>query len=215
MHSCARCIHWKVHWRVGRRLESYRLVSAQPLIGQTIREFSISSVHWVVEVLCCQYWHSFYQIHNSTLLDSCRSKLVNVMSGVPQGSALGPLFFFLHTSDHFYIRENKLIGYADDSTLIAVLPSPGFRVTVAESLSHDPVKVSEWYDLGGIKFNASKTKTMMVSRSRKMHPHCAWPCYIGSDIWFQDDVWEASSLGFQNSFSTAWYLEEVLASIRW
>ena len=31
-------------------------------------------------------------------------------------------------------------------------------------------------------------------------PNCVegvwWPCYIGSDIWFQDDCWEASSLGF-------------------
>ena len=38
---------------------------------------------------------------------------------------------------------------------------------------------------------------------------------IGSDIWFQNDFWEASSLCFQSSFSTAWYLEEVLARIPW
>ena len=38
-----------------------------------------------------------------------------------------------------------------------------------------------------------------------------WPWYIGSDIWFRDDFWEASSLWFQSSFSTAWYLEDVLA----
>ena len=47
----------------------------------------------------------------------------------------------------FYILENKLISYADDSTLVAVLPSPGVKVTVAESLSRDLVKVSEWCDL--------------------------------------------------------------------
>ena len=35
------------------------------------------------------------------------------------------------------ILENKLIGYADDSTLIAVVPSPGVRSTIAESL-HEP-----------------------------------------------------------------------------
>ena len=33
--------------------------------------------------------------------------------------------------------EIKLIGYADDSTLMAVVPSPGVRVTVAESLIRD------------------------------------------------------------------------------
>ena len=59
------------------------------------------------------------------LVDGCRNKLVDVVSGVPQGSALGPLLFLLYTSELFYILENRLIGYADDSTLMAVVPSPG------------------------------------------------------------------------------------------
>ena len=104
------------------------------------------------------------------MVDGCRSKLLNVVSGVPQGSVLGPLLFLLYTSELFSVLENKLIGYADDFTLIAVVPSPGLRVAVAESLSRDLVKVSEWCDLWGMKFNASKTKTMVVSKSRTMHP---------------------------------------------
>ena len=104
------------------------------------------------------------------MVDGCRIKLVNVVSGVPQGSVLGPLLFLLYTSELFSVLENKLIGYADDSTLIAVVPSPGLRVAVAESLNRDLVKVSEWCDLWGMKLNASKTKTMIVSRSRTMHP---------------------------------------------
>ena len=48
------------------------------------------------------------------MVHSCRSKLVNVVSGVPQGSVLGPLLFLLYTSELFSIFENKLIGYADD-----------------------------------------------------------------------------------------------------
>ena len=87
------------------------------------------------------------------MVDGCRSKLVNVVSGVSQGSVLGPLLFLLYTSELFSILENKLIGYADDSTLIAVVPSPGLRVAVAESLSRDLVKVNEWCDLWGISAN--------------------------------------------------------------
>ena len=105
------------------------------------------------------------------MVDGCRSKLVNVVPGVSQGSVLGPLLFLLYTSEHFSIQENKLIGYADDSILIAVVPSPGDRVAVAESLSRDLVKVSEWCDVCGMELNASKTKTIIISRSRTTHPH--------------------------------------------
>ena len=31
--------------------------------------------------------------------------------------------------------EKKLYGYADDSTLVAVVPSPGGRVAVSESMN--------------------------------------------------------------------------------
>ena len=55
MHFCVCPIHCKVHLRVDRRLGSERLISEQPLIGLTIRAFSISSVLWALEVLCCLY----------------------------------------------------------------------------------------------------------------------------------------------------------------
>ena len=60
--------------------------------------------------------------------DGCRSKLVNVVSAVPLGSILGPLLFLMYISELFSILENKLIGYADDSILMAVLPSPGIEL---------------------------------------------------------------------------------------
>ena len=108
------------------------------------------------------------------MVDGCRSKLVNVVSGVQQGSVLGPFCYckkLVYTSvEIFSILEKKLIGYADDSTLMAVVSSPGIRVTVAESLIRDLGRVSEWCDLWGMKLNASKTKTMIYSRSCTMHP---------------------------------------------
>ena len=51
-----------------------------------------------------------------------------------------------------------------------VMPSPGVRVTVAESLIRDLGRVSEWCDLWGMKLNVSKTNTIIVSRSCTMHP---------------------------------------------
>ena len=97
-----------------------------------------------------------------------RSKLVTVVSEVPQGSVLGPLLFLLYTTELFSILENKLIGYADDyfDSCCAIHR----RVAVEESLRRDLMKVSDWCDLRGMKLNARKTKTMIVSRSRTMDP---------------------------------------------
>ena len=36
-------------------------------------------------------------------VDGCRSKLVDVVTGVTQGSVLGPLLFLLYTSELFSI----------------------------------------------------------------------------------------------------------------
>ena len=83
------------------------------------------------------------------MVDGCRRKLLNVVSGLPQASVLSPLLFLLYTSGLFSILENKLIGYADDSTLMAVVPSHGVRAAVAESLIRDFGRVIEWCDLWG------------------------------------------------------------------
>ena len=120
-------------------------------------------------------------LSQNVMVDSCRSKLVDVESGLPQGSVLGPLLFLLYTSELFSILENKLIGYADDYTLMAVVLSPGVRVTIAESLIRDLGRVSEWCRLWGMKLDASKTKTMIVSRSRTMHPQ-SHPLIIGGTV---------------------------------
>ena len=115
------------------------------------------------------------------LVDGFQSKLVNVVSGVSQGCVLGPLLVLLYTSELFSILDNKLIGCAGDSTLMAVVPSPSIIVSVAELLNRDLNRFSEWCNLWGMKLNASKTMTMIVSRSRTMHPQSP-PLTIGSTV---------------------------------
>ena len=50
------------------------------------------------------------------------------------------------------------------------------------------VKVNEWCDLWGMKLNASKTKTMIVSRSRTMHPQSPAITIGGTVLKESDDL---------------------------
>ena len=62
------------------------------------------------------------------------------------------------------------------------------RVAVAESLIRDLGRVSEWCDLWGMKLNASKTKTMIVSRSHTMHPQSPPLTISGTVLKESDDL---------------------------
>ena len=108
---------------------------------------------------------------------------VNMVSGVPQESVLGQQLFLLYTAELFSIVENTRYDYADDSALVAVVPSPGERVAVSESMNRDLNRVSVWCNRWGMKLMASKTKTMIVSRSRTVQPQLThdsrWNCAEG------------------------------------
>ena len=116
--------------------------------------------------------------------------------------------FLLYTLELFYILENKLVGYVDDSTLIAIIPSPSVRDAVAESINRDLGKVIEWCFLLG----KNLTKTIIVSRSRTMHPQSYW-LILGETVLNKSDELDilvvifdskmtfASSVCFQSSLS--------------
>ena len=78
---------------------------------------------------------------------------------------------------------------------MAVVPSPDVRVAGAESLIRDLGRVSEWCDLWEMKLNASKTKTMIVSRSRTMHPQSP-PLPIGGTVLKESDDLVISGVTF-------------------
>ena len=142
------------------------------------------------------------------MVDGCPSKLVEVVSGVPQGSVLGPLLFLLYTSELFSILENKLISYADDTVLMAVMPSPGVRATVAESLIRDLGRVSELCDLWGIKLNAINTKTLIIKRSGTMHLQSP-PLTIGGTVLKKSDDLVILGVTFDSKMTFKKHLRSV------
>ena len=85
---------------------------------------------------------------------------------------------------------------------------PGVRVTVAESLIHDLGRVSEWCDVSGMKLNASKTKTMIISRSRTMHPQSA-PLIIGGIVLKESDHLVILGVTFDSKMTFEKHLRSV------
>ena len=59
-----------------------------------------------VWVLCCLYLQFLSNRSQHVIVDGYRSILVNIISGVSQGSVLDPLLFLLYTLELFSILEN-------------------------------------------------------------------------------------------------------------
>ena len=112
-------------------------------------------------------------------MDGLSGSFSDLVSGVPQGSVLGPILFILFTSDMFNVVQNSLIAYADDTTLFAPISSPGDRISVNESLNSDLLNIYEWCSFWGMKLNPKKTQTIYFSRSRTPFP--AYPPLIIND----------------------------------
>ena len=83
-------------------------------------------------------------------MDGISGSFSDLVSGVPQGSVLGPILFILFTSDMFNVVQNSLIAYADDATLFAPISSPDDRISVNYSLNSDLLNIYEYGVLSGV-----------------------------------------------------------------
>ena len=136
----------------------------------------------------------------------------NVISGVPQGSVLGPLLFILYTHDMWFGLENKLVAYADDATLLSVVPSPDLRPSVSESLNRDLKKINDWCKRWGMKLNPRKTQSMIVSRSRTVNP--LHPELLIDNVPLTtDDSFKILGVNFDSKFTFEQHLRAMSKSV--
>ena len=71
--------------------------------------------------------------HQCDVDDSSCSN-VDVISGLCQGSVLGPLSFVLYIVDMFESISNILVGYADDATLVSICKKPSDKASLSDTL---------------------------------------------------------------------------------
>ena len=152
-------------------------------------------IHWIISYLSDR---TQYVVYNN-----CISVPSNVLSGVPQGSRLGPLLFILYINDlSTYIKFSLLLLYADDCKLSLIINSPfdSFK------LQSDLTALEKWSIDNLIPLNIPKCAVMHVHR-------CNSPFYYNYTVnnIFLSKVSSFKDLGiiFDDNFNYSKHIELV------
>ena len=92
-------------------------------------------------------------------INSTPSKELDVFSGVPQGSILGPLFFLVFINDLPSCVMSKAFGYADDYKIIGTNPV---------TLNIDVRKLWRWCEDNMMSMNLTKSKLLCIKCSARL-----------------------------------------------
>lgn len=90
------------------------------------------------------------------------STTMQVRSGVPQGTVLGPLLFLIYVNDLSLCINSTLRLFADD----CVMYSRIHNVNDCSTLQNDLVKIESWCGKWQMEINVQKTKSMVFSTKR-------------------------------------------------
>ena len=90
--------------------------------------------------------------------ESCGSDLLEIKTGIPQGSILGPLFFSILINNIVNSSSNlSFLMYADDTTIY-------FNLEDFSSLNRELEKVNTWFQLNKLTLNVEKSKCMLFHK---------------------------------------------------
>ena len=102
--------------------------------------------------------------------ENSESDLLEIKTGIPQGSILGPLFFSIMINDLVNSSNKfKFLMYADDTTIYFNLedfPIENREVLINNELEKD----NKWLKLNKLAVNVDKTKSMLFHKRRPVTP---------------------------------------------
>ena len=103
--------------------------------------------------------------HRGSLLGGEESDIVPVTSGVPQGSILGPILFFVYINDLPEKVTSQVRLFADDTAMYLIME--GADNACISVLQQDVDRLSVWESDWDMDFNSSKCQVVQVTGSRK------------------------------------------------
>ena len=86
------------------------------------------------------------------------SNFVNVTSGVPQGSVLGPILFIIFVNDLDINIVNNISKFADDTKISGLADT----IENCQLLQSDLNKISQWSKTWGMQFNVNKCNSLHI-----------------------------------------------------
>ena len=108
--------------------------------------------------------------------DGTLSSMLNLNTGVPQGSILGPLLFIIYMNDiNVASKKFSAILYADDSNLVSSLcsfdvslnPKKFCNNQLSNVITEELDKIHEWLQINKLSLNVKKTKFMIFHHRQK------------------------------------------------
>ena len=102
--------------------------------------------------------------------ENCKSELLEIKAGIPEGSILGPLFFSILIND--IVNSSKkfsFLMYAGDTTIYFKLEDfPGIHRE--HEINKELEKLNIWFQLNKLTLNVDKTKCMLFHKRRAVTP---------------------------------------------
>ena len=162
IHSCDRITMWQVYishknWRYLLIISSALVINAFHctvlLLNEIWRRLMSQNVNWVTDFLCNR--------KQCVVLNGEKSSCFSVLSGIPQGSILGPLLFLIYINDLPEIcagedPSSEIFLYADDSKIYKVIRNQSDQQKLQTILN----MIKHWSDEWLLRLNIDKCKSV-------------------------------------------------------